>query len=91
MYVLIFPCLTTLWRGGWNLNPHYLIPELPLGGWVHHVVGTVLMLVFQVYGYVAAFGVIKDGEEEDGGAFFPVQYLQIYLKDRIRSQRVGLY
>ncbi len=81
VYLIIFVFLTTLWRGTWNLNTRYFLPDLPLGGWVNFCIGLVLMISTQTMSYVAPFGCITDGAEEDGGAFFPIRYLQVYLKD----------
>lgn len=82
IYVIIFLFITPLWRGTWNLNTRYFLPELPIGGWVNHCIGLVLMVATQTLSNVGCFsGLVKDGVEENGGAFFPIKYLGIYFKD----------
>lgn len=80
VYFLVFIFLSMQWRGIWNLNAEYLIKELPLGGWVNHLMGTAGLMAMQTFSEVSAFGMIRDGTDPGGEAFFPVHYLRILLK-----------
>ena len=80
VYTVVFIALSLMWRGCWNLNVRYLLTDLPRGAWVNHVCGTVGLMGTQTFAGVAAFGMIRDCQEKDGRAFFPVRYLRSFLK-----------
>ena len=61
-------------------SPGTVLKELPLGGWVNHAAGTVGLMAMQTFGEVSAFGMIRDGTDPRGEAFYPVHYLRYYLK-----------
>ena len=91
MYLFIFGVLALLWRGVWNLNAEYLIKELPLGAWVNHVLGTAGLMAMQTFGEVSAFGMLRDGQDPKGEAFFPIDYLRhfarsYYYTDDVRDE-----
>ena len=81
IYFIVFLVVTMLWIGLWNLNTEYVLKEMPLGGWVNHVVGTMGLLVMQTYSEVSAFGITLDGTDPRGKAFFPTHYLRHFLKN----------
>ena len=91
VYIFVFAVLSSLWRGGWNLNLRYLITDPFVGGWVHHVCGVVLFLLLQTYSLVGGWGVGEDGIESEGGAFFPVKYLHICFEDKLRRRKVCIF
>jgi hypothetical protein len=57
---LQFVCAVFLWRGAWSLNERYLIADKLIGGWVNHVMGTVLLMALQLFSYVGACGCALD-------------------------------
>ena len=80
MYIVAFSFLVLLWRGIWNLHATYVFPDIPTGSWICHICGTILLLMSQTLSYFGSVGCIPDGVEQNGGAFFPTQYLRVYLK-----------
>jgi hypothetical protein len=71
-----FVLLVFLWRGGWNLNERFIIPEKELGGWVNHVIGLVVLMATGNFSVVGSAGVVIDGEGEGEIVFFPIHYIR---------------
>jgi len=78
IHVLVFFVMTPLWFGAWNLNATFLIKDDCVGGWVHHIAGSIGLLMTHTFSYVAAWGVVRDGSTAGGGAFFVTQYFRYY-------------
>jgi len=64
---LLFASEAFLWRGAWNLNARFLIEDTLVGGWTNHVIGTALLMSFQLFSYVGSCGCSTDGEQGQGG------------------------
>lgn len=73
-----------LWRGGWDLCVHFLLPHSLLGPWLCHWVGTVGLLAFQVFNNVGLNGIERDGQYPRGEGLYPTKYLQVYLADYVQ-------
>ena len=43
-----------LWRGAWNLNMRFVISDPLVGGWVNHVIGTVLLMSLQQFSIIGS-------------------------------------
>lgn len=54
-----------LWRGAWNLNARFLIPDPCVGGWVNLALGTALLMSLQLFSYVGGCGTAVDGLDAD--------------------------
>ena len=56
----------------------YLISELPLGAWVNHLTGAVLMLSSQIFSCMAPFGLAIDADNPPG-TFYATRYIRFFL------------
>jgi len=81
IYLIVYLFMTPLWRGLWELNLHYMIHDPLMGGWMHHILGTIGLLATQTFSFVGVWGCITDGENTGRGAFFPQHYFREFYKD----------
>ncbi len=88
VYLIVLGILSALWRGGWNLNLRYIVPDTMIGGWVNHLSGALLFLIFQTYSLVGGCGCGIDGEDAGGEGFFPVQYLRLWFAPKLQRRKV---
>ena len=96
IYLITSLCQFFIWRGGWNLNARYLLADPLVGGWVNHVVGTILLMCLQLFSYVSACGCALDGFDPRGKAIFPLRYLRHYLRHYkkvgyVRSKHLSIF
>ena len=95
VYAISFVALAFLWRGVWNLNVRFFLPEYPpLGPWVNFALGSVGLLGMQSFTEVCNFGIADDGLDPAGEAFFPVNYLRIFFKNYYEpsfGDKVGIF
>ena len=78
VYTIAFIMLITIWKGMWNLNIRYLLSDPTIGGWVHHLAGTSVMMLLGVFGCVGTPCCTVDGGEEPENAFFPLRYFSLH-------------
>ena len=76
VYFVTFLSMAFLWRGAWNLDQHYILPDRLIGGWVHHVTGTALLIGLQLISFVGGCGCALDGTETARDGIFPTEYLR---------------
>lgn len=78
-----------LWRGSWNLCIHHFLPIHHVGSWVSHWIGTVGLMIFQVFNNVGLHGIVRDGSYVNGEGIYVTYYLRILLKDKTPSTTEG--
>ncbi len=80
VYVVSFWGTMFLWRGGWNLNATYLLPDPVVGGWVNNLVATAVFLLLQCMSYASCCGVGTDGGlDGTEDSFFQNKHLRHYI------------
>ena len=53
-------CEGFLWYGLWRLNARFVIADPYVGGWVNHIIGTVLLIPLQLFSYAGSCGCSVD-------------------------------
>ena len=74
-----------LWRGGWDLCVHYIIPDPLMGSWISHLIGSVGLISLQVFSNVGLNGIERDGIYSNGEGIYPVKYLRVYLEHTFKK------
>lgn len=69
-----------LWRGGWNLCIRHFLPKRHVGSWVSHWIGTVGLMLLQVFNNVGLHGIVRDGSYMHGEGIYVTYYLRFLLK-----------
>lgn len=70
-----------LWRGSWNLCIRHFLPKRHVGSWVSHWIGTVGLMVLQVFNNVGLHGIVRDGTYMRGEGIYVTHYLRILLQN----------
>ncbi|ELT95825.1 hypothetical protein CAPTEDRAFT_177777 [Capitella teleta] len=78
-----------LWRGGWDLCVHYMLPHSLLGPWLCHWIGTLGLMAFQVFNNVGLNGIERDGQYPRGEGIYPTKYLQVFMADFVQKKTIG--
>jgi len=90
VHFVVFANMSFLWRGAWNLNAMYMIEDPLIGGWVNHIIGTVLLTSLQILQIVGACGCAIDGSDEvkSTGGIYHTEYLRKLLQSSTKQNDV---
>ena len=80
VHIIALIPLLFFYRGLWNLNEEYIIKDKEVGGWVNHIIGLSMLLIFQTYSTLVGPGCIIDGELTKGEAIFSIHYTRVIEK-----------
>lgn len=94
LFLIVFLCQGICWGGAWRLDKMYILPEPEMGGWVHHAVGTVLLIVLHIFSSaIAGIGCAVDGADL-AVVIFQTKYLETVKsyfqqkKHRVRTPHI---
>lgn len=92
---LVYFCATGItllaWRGAWELCKHYILPDLLIGGWLCHLMGTICLASMKVYGTVALNGIEIDcANDPKNVLIFPNSFHEEYCNRKKRQQDLNL-